>query len=298
MDHSSRGRRRALLLTCLALTLLAACAAPAAEDPPEEPPATFQYRDRTMTVREDLPGQGYLREGYAFDETGRASYTWRKRSAKTGIDVSYYQKEIDWEAVAADGIEFAMIRLGFRGYTEGGIHPDKCFEANYAGARAAGLEVGVYFFSQAVTPEEAEAEAQFVLDTLAGRPLDYPVAFDWETIAPGKGARTDGMDGAVLTQCALAFGEKIRAAGYQPAVYFYQDLGYMTYDLAQMQELVLWLAEDGSAPDFYYHFDWWQYTSSGQVAGIDAAVDLDLDLRGLERPARPGKSVGQARWKP
>jgi len=283
---NDRRIRRCWIALLLALLTLSSCAAPAAQDPPDSPPATFEYRGRTMTALEGVPVQPYLRSGFSFDESGRASYTWRKRQGKTGIDVSYYQKEIDWQAVAADGIEFAMLRVGWRGYTQGGINPDVCFEANYAGAVAAGLEVGVYFFSQAVTPEEAEEEAEFVLAALDGRPLDYPVAFDWETIAPGNGARTDGMDGDVLTSCALAFCERIEAGGYEAAVYLYQDLGYMTYDLTRMTGLTLWLAEDGEAPDFYYRFGMWQYSSSGTVAGIEGNVDLDLDLRGLERPVR------------
>lgn len=255
-------------------------------------PETIVVGDRTVEVDGTLNRNELEEEQFGVDASGQLTY---EGEALRGIDLSSHQGAVRWEEVAASGVEFAMLRIGYRGYSaEGGLHEDSAFRANLAGAQENGLLVGVYFFSQAVTPEEAEEEAQFVLDTLAGRPLDYPVAFDWETIAPGKGARTNGMDGAALTQCALAFGEKIRAAGYQPAVYFYQDLGYMTYDLAQMQELVLWLAEDGSAPDFYYHFDWWQYTSSGQVAGIGEAVDLDLDLRGLERPARPGKSMKQA----
>ncbi len=275
-----------ILPAFLAAVLLASCARTPAREWTEAPPATFPYAGRTMTALEGVPVQPYLREGFSFDEAGRAAYTWRKRSAKTGIDVSAHQKEIDWAAVAADGIEFAILRVGYRGYTEGGVYADEYFQQNYAEARAAGLEVGAYFFSQALTPEEAEEEADFVLETLEGHPLDYPVAFDWETIAPGNGARTDGMDGDVLTQCALAFCAKIREGGYEPLVYLYQDLGYMTYDLAQMTALPLWLSEDGEAPDFYYRFGLWQYSSTGAVAGITGNVDLDLDLRGLERPER------------
>ncbi len=270
----------------LSAVMLASCGQAPARELPEEPPATFQYGGRTLTALEGVPVQPYLRDGFSFDEEGRASYTWRKRSSKTGIDVSAHQKEIDWEAVAADGIEFAILRVGYRGYTEGGVHLDEYFEQNYAGARAAGLEVGAYFFSQAITPEEAAEEARFVLDALDGRPMDYPVAFDWENIAPGRDARTDGMDGDVLTECVLTYCGMIEEGGYEPMVYLYQDLGYMTYDLTRMTALTLWLAESGAAPDFYYRFGFWQYSSHGDVAGIEGRVDLDIDLRGLELPQR------------
>jgi len=278
----------ALVISCIALFL---CLRPGeAEEPPALPgPPTFQYRDQTMTAVEGVPVQRYDRDGFRFDETGRGSYTWRKRRAKAGIDVSYYQKEIDWEAVAADGIDFAILRLGYRGYTEGGIYLDSRFEEDLQGAREAGLEVGAYFYSQAVTPEEAEEEAEFVLEALAGRPLDYPIAFDWETIPSGKGARTEGMSGETLTQCALAFCRRVREGGYEAAIYLYQDLGYFTYDLRELAGIDLWLAEYGGPPDFYYDFGLLQYTSSGQVAGIEGAVDLDLDLRGLGKPMRNKK---------
>lgn len=135
--------------------------------------------------------------------------------------------------------------------------------------------MGVYFFSQAVTPEEAEEEADYVLDILDGQELAFPVAFDWETIA-GDEARTDGLDGETMTRCAAAFCKRIEDAGYRPAVYFNQTQGYLRYDLRELTDYELWLAEYDSAPDFYYHFDLWQYSHTGRVDGIQGDVDLDL----------------------
>ena len=246
--------------------------------PPEEP-ITFQFGDRTLTPLEGMPLNPYDRSGFSFDERGRTVYEKDGRRAKTGIDVSIYQGAIDWQAVAADGIDFAILRLGYRGYTEGGLFLDQNFERNLRGALDAGLDVGVYFFSQAVTTQEAEAEASYVINALEGYEISYPVAFDWEPIAPGSGARTDGLDNQALTQCAAAFCEKIKEAGLSPAVYFNQSLGYLRYDLRELADYDLWLAEYDSKPDFYYHFDLWQYTHIGRVAGIEGDVDLDLDLR-------------------
>ena len=206
------------------------------------------------------------------------TYEAEGKRGRTGIDVSAYQKEIDWPAVAADGIDFAILRLGYRGYTEGGLFLDKTFEQNLQGALNAGLDVGVYFFSQAVTPEEAEQEADYVCSALDGYDITYPVAFDWEPISD-ESARTNGLDGETLTQCADAFCARVKEAGYTPAVYFNQSLGYLRYDLRELTDYALWLAEYDSKPDFYYHFDLWQYTHTGQVAGIEGNVDLDLDLR-------------------
>lgn len=242
-------------------------------------PAVFQYGNQTLTALEGMAVNPYDREDFTVDQRGRVVYERDGRRAKTGIDVSVYQQEIDWQAVAADGVEFAILRLGYRGYTEGGLIMDGSFAANLQGAKDAGLEVGVYFFSQAVTPEEAEAEADFVIDALGGCELSYPVAFDWEPITGSQEARTNGLTGETLTQCAAAFCARIREAGYEPAVYFNQDLGYLRYDLREVEDSVLWLAEYDAVPDFYYYFDLWQYTHTGTVAGIEGNVDLNLDLR-------------------
>ncbi len=241
----------------------------------EEEPVTFQFGDRVLTPLEGMPLNPYDKDAFSLDEKGRVTYEHNGRRARAGIDVSTHQKDIDWPAVAADGIEFAMLRLGHRGYSEGGLFLDQAFEQNLRGALDAGLDVGVYFFSQAITPEEAEEEADYLLEVLDGQELAFPVAFDWESI-PGDEARTDGLDGETLTRCAVAFCERVRDAGYRPAVYFNRTQGYLRYDLRDLTEYDLWLAEYDAVPDFYYHFDLWQYSHSGRVAGIEGDVDLDL----------------------
>lgn len=241
-------------------------------------PETFQYGGQTLVAMEGMPRNPYHREDFSVDERGRVTYEKDGILAKTGVDVSFYQQDIDWQAVAADGIDFAIIRLGYRGYTEGGLMMDERFETNVQGALDAGLEVGVYFFSQAITPEEAEAEAAFVLHAIEDYEITGPIAFDWEPITSGQNARTDGMTGQVLTQCAKAFCAQVIQGGYEPAVYFNQDLGYLHYDLRELTGYTLWLAEYDQKPDFYYHFDLWQYTHTGTVAGIEGNVDLNLML--------------------
>ena len=278
----------ALAISILALILagtalfLALKPEPEPEEPPdvsEEEPVTFRFGDRIMTPLEGMPLNPYDRAGFSLDEKGRVTYERDGIQAKTGVDVSTYQQEIDWEAVAGDGIDFAILRLGYRGYTEGGLFPDQTFAQNLQGALDAGLEVGVYFFSQAITPEEAEEEADYILEALGGRKITYPVAFDWEPITPGENARTDGLDGAALTRCAVAFCKRVEKAGLRPAVYFNQTQAYLRYDLRELADYDLWLAEYGVRPDFYYRFDLWQYTHTGRVAGIEGDVDLNLDLR-------------------
>lgn len=273
-----------LALSAIALVLAAAALIlvlrgdkePEPSDLPEEDePITFQFGGMVLTPLEGMPLNPYDKDAFTVDERGRVTYEKDGRRARAGIDVSTHQKDVDWQAVAEDGVDFAILRLGHRGYTEGGLFLDQTFERNLRGALDAGLDVGVYFFSQAVTPEEAREEADYVLDMLDGQALSFPIAFDWEPIS-GDAARTDGLDGEMMTRCAAAFCKRIEDAGCRPAVYFNQTQGYLHYDLRELTDYELWLAEYDTAPDFYYHFDLWQYSHTGRVNGIQGDVDLDL----------------------
>ena len=172
------------------------------------------------------------------------------------------------------GAIVAMIRVGYRGYTEGEIQPDDYFTQNIEGALAAGLDVGVYFFSQALDEKEAIDEANFVLESIKDYPLSYPVIFDWEDIQAD--ARTDGMDSVQLTKNAIAFCAAVEKAGYRAGVYFNQRFGYEEFDLESLQDYVFWLAEYNETPSFSYHFQLWQYCNDGRVDGIQTDVDLNL----------------------
>ena len=194
---------------------------------------------------------------------------------RLGIDVSDHQHEIDWQAVAASGVEFAIIRCGYRGYSAGALQGDGRFYENIEGALAAGLEVGVYFFSQAVTVEEAAEEARVVLDKLDGYNVTLPVFYDWEEIT-GDVARTDDMDGETLTACALEFCRVIEEGGYKSGVYTYMNLAYFTYDLNRFEGVTLWVADPGRRPEFYYDHDFWQYSFTGSINGIEGDVDLNV----------------------
>lgn len=197
------------------------------------------------------------------------------REVTYGVDVSTYQGEIDWSAVAEDGIDFAMIRLGYRGYSEGGLSPDEQAVANLEGATAAGLDIGAYFFSQAITVEEAEEEARLALEILDGRTLTYPVAFDMEEIT-GDVARTAHLTTAERTEIASAFCQVIQEGGYQPMIY--GNIRWLAgrLDLAQLTQYPLWLAQYYKKPLFPYLFTMWQYTDSGTVSGISTSVDLNI----------------------
>ena len=200
-------------------------------------------------------------------------------TVRRGVDVSEHQGTIDWAAAAQSGVEFAVIRAGYRGYgTAGSLNIDPYFQNNVNGARENGIDVGVYFFSQATGAEEAAEEAEFLLELLSPytpEAFSLPVYYDWEPITHDT-ARTDGMGGDVITECAVTFCEKIAAAGYAPGVYAYRNLGYFTYDLRELRPYRLWIAAVGDYPDFYYAHDLWQYSYTGHVPGIETYVDLDF----------------------
>ena len=193
---------------------------------------------------------------------------------RRGIDVSEYQEKIDWAAVKAGGFDFAFIRIGYRGYTNGEIFPDDLARENLAGARAAGIDVGVYFYSQAVSPEEAAAEARWCLEFLGSEMLDLPLVYDWEWVSAE--ARTGGMDKATLTECAKTFPQTIENGGYQPMLYFNSHISRDLLDLQELAQYPFWLAQYKEKMDYPYQVDFWQYTEEGTVPGIKGDVDIDL----------------------
>ena len=237
--------------------------------------------DTVLFAGNELPVQygakiNRLRGGDCFiNDKGRLDY--RGGYVAQGIDVSEWQAEIDWPAVAADGIEFAIIRCAYRGYGSGNLIQDAMFQQNIEGALAAGLDVGVYVYSQAITEEEAREEARLAVEMCRGYDLTYPIVFDWE-YAGAPSARTNNTSREALTSFALAFCDEVESLGYTPCVYSYCSLSYHNYDLAALNDYYMWLAGYYEEPEFFYHYDMWQYTSSGSVAGIEGNVDMNLSF--------------------
>ena len=193
----------------------------------------------------------------------------------SGIDVSAYQGDIDWEKVAESGVDFAMVRVGYRGYESGKLVEDKFARANLEGAAAAGIRLGVYFFSQALNVEEAQEEAQFVLDILKDYEITMPVVFDWEHVN-NETARTNEMDPYVATDCAKAFLEVIDEAGYWPMMYFNTFQARKLFYLDQLMEYDFWLALYSDRMTFPYKVDMWQYTCTGTIPGVFGDVDVNV----------------------
>jgi len=209
-------------------------------------------------------------------ENGRFSYTkdWAPASL-TGIDVSEHQKIISWQAVAADGIDFAIIRVGNRGYTEGETRLDKYLYENIDGAKKAGLKIGVYFFSQAINEDEAIEEAQLITRALEGIRLDYPVFYDYEHIDDFDG-RANKISNEQLTKNTVAFCQQVEKDGYTAMIYGNKKI-MERVDKEVRDRYGVWLAEYGvERPTAQFDFLIWQYTSTGKVNGIETDVDLNI----------------------
>ncbi|MBD5133916.1 MAG: hypothetical protein HDT38_05540 [Clostridiales bacterium] len=238
----------------------------------------FRYNNYWLDLLEDVPPTPFSREQFSRDEKSRVIYSGGYFTQ--GIDVSGHKGEIDWQAVAGDGIDFAIIRAGNRLYgkdSTGAVNEDSWFDKNMQGAIAAGLDVGAYFFSNAITVEEAIEEADLLISKLEPyrEYVTYPVICDWEFLG-GSQSRAYGVDAEVITKCVDAFCRRVEEAGYQPMFYFNAYCGYVKFDLSRLTQYPFWFAEYSNAPTFRYDFQMWQYSSKGKVAGISSDVDMDL----------------------
>ena len=205
---------------------------------------------------------------YYVDEEGNRS--------RIGIDVSYFQNEIDFKKVKESGIEFVILRLGYRGYGgEGKLVVDERFHSYMQAAKEAGLATGVYFFSQAINIEEAREEAEFVRQQCEGYEIDGPMVFDTEKIKNDT-ARTDGLTPGQLTDITLAFCEKVKEYGYEPMIYANAKWLTTKLELDRLLDYEVWYADYQETPLYPYEFAMWQYREDGQVDGIEGMVDMNI----------------------
>ena len=212
----------------------------------------------------------------------RNGYTFYKENnqitSKFGIDVSEHQGEIDWAKVKEAGVDFAMIRVGNRTYGGGEINLDEKLTENLENATANGIDVGVYFFSQAISTDEAVEEADALLDAIDGYDITYPVVYDWEIIYDDN-ARTDSVPVDTLTDCCISFCERVKSKGYTPMIYQNKRTSLLKLDLPRLQDYDFWLAEYSDGATYYYDYDMWQYSCTGIIPGINGEVDLNLSFK-------------------
>lgn len=200
-----------------------------------------------------------------------------KLVSKWGVDVSGYQGNIDWKKLKAQGVEFAIIRLGFRGYGQAGnIVYDTRFKQNIKSAIDAGIEVGVYFFSQALDDEEALEEANFVINALKDYKITYPVVFDTEAIDESLNPRTKDIKKERVTKNCIIFCEAVKAAGYKPMIYYNMPWCAKMLDLEKLNPYDIWYADYTGTPQSPYKFSMWQYTETGRLDGVNGVIDFNI----------------------
>lgn len=228
-----------------------------------------------VSINQYLARNDYDYSGLVYQRPLMKYYENNTRVSYVGVDISKSQDYVDFFELKRAGIEFVMLRLGQRGYSSGEITMDEYFMDNLKRASEAGLDVGVYFFSQAVTVEEAEEEAQFVIDTLSENKIQYPVVFSMDTI-PNEVSRIDSLDKMERTNIALAFMDKISENGYFPMIYGDKEWLIQKLSLGSMIGYDVWLAQEKDIPDYPYQFVMWQYTTHGSVAGIAGDANMNI----------------------
>lgn len=200
-----------------------------------------------------------------------------KQTSYVGVDVSKFQDYIDFVKVKKAGVDFVMLRAGARGYGTGQLIVDEYFSDNLKRATDAGLEVGVYFYSQAITQEEAVEEANLVLENLGDYNLSYPIAFDMELITNDT-ARTDSLSRSERTNITKAFLDTVKAAGYKTMIYGNKEWLIKEIDMSKLTAYDVWLAQSADIPDYPYKFTMWQYSTQGSVDGIAGLVNLNISF--------------------
>lgn len=253
---------------------------------PKEKQNMFSFRDvYGQTYEVALNQEADLHEydmKYLFSEGCFKSYEEPGYTSRVGIDVSKFQGDIDWQKVKAQGIQFAFIRVGNRGYgQEGTLNTDGKYMQNIEGAKAAGIPVGVYFYSQAVNEQEAVEEAEYVLNLIDGIQLEYPVVYDAEYVIEDE-ARTDHVTAEQFTANTIAFCQRIQSEGYDPVIYATMKWEAYALELEKVNDYPKWYADYEDYPQTPYDFTYWQYTNEAVIDGISGPVDLNLEIIPIE----------------
>ena len=210
---------------------------------------------------------------YTFGGDGALSQS----SGNRGIDVSKYQGNIDWGAVAASGINFAIIRVGYRGSSSGALVQDPYFKKNISGATKAGIKVGLYFFTQAVNEAEAVEEASMAMSLASGYKVTYPIFIDTES---ASGGRANGLSKSARTAVVKAFCQTVRNGGYKAGVYASKSWYANQLNASALNGYCIWVAQYNSSCTYSGKYDMWQYSSKGSVSGIKGNVDMNISYTG------------------
>lgn len=228
-------------------------------------------------VLENIPKNSYEKGSFRKVDGRLEYYRNNMKISSIGIDVSKYQGDIDWEKVKAAGIDFAMVRMGVRGYSSGKVVLDEDYVKNMEGAAAQGISLGIYFYSQAVSTEEAVEEANYAVVAAQNYGITYPIVFYTERIE-NDAARTDHLTPEMLSDCAAAFCDTVRTYGYIPMIRGNKEHFMKNMDLQKIVDYDWWLSDVTDFSDFPYKYSMWQYADNGKVDGINGNVNLDISF--------------------
>ncbi len=234
-----------------------------------------------LDILEDVKKNTYVQENFSFDAEGMLHYITEsgEEPYERGIDVSKYQGKINWEKVKDSGkVDFAILRAGIRGYTEGALVEDDTLKDNLEGAKKAGIPVGIYFFTQATTNAEAVEEAEYAMELVKDYDLDYPIYVDVEEVSKDNG-RSNILTSAERTDFAITFMETVKKAGYKTGIYGNLKSYMLMLDISRLEDYEKWFA-DYDLPIYYpYEYTTLQYTESGTIDGISEPVDMNIRFR-------------------
>ncbi|MBE5880704.1 MAG: hypothetical protein E7289_00115 [Lachnospiraceae bacterium] len=243
---------------------------------------------KTMVVRPDgteqwiminsyLNKNTYQQAGFVYEEPVMKYFENGDKASYLGVDIDKENGKIDFNKLKKDGVDFVMVRIGYRGYESGRIAIDEEYFDNIQKANEAGLAVGVYFESQAISVEEALEEAEFVISNLVEMRVTYPVVFDLGLVSNDT-SRIDNLPKTQLTEITNAFCERIKEVGYTPMVYGNKYWLLRKIDLTMLGDYDIWLAQSKDTPDYPYEFAMWQYASDGAVSGISGDVRMNISF--------------------
>ncbi|MCR5108202.1 MAG: glycoside hydrolase family 25 protein [Lachnospiraceae bacterium] len=240
---------------------------------------TYVYVPERKRVYGNIPINSYIPENFRvedgfmayFDENG-------EKISHLGVDLSYHQNAINWDELE-NAVDFVMLRCGYRGYSEGGLVEDEKFREYAKECNDRGIPLGVYFYTQSITVEEAVKEAEFTLDLIKDYELSYPVAYDTEYVVDETArTRVNEISDELRSEMAVAFCERIKEEGYYPMIYASENWIRRNLIADMIQEYDLWAPQYLDENDFMYDFTIWQYTESGYIPGISTEVDLDISM--------------------
>ena len=233
-------------------------------------------------ILKELPKNDYDLENNLINENGLLTYKDNKREAIRGVDLSKYNGDVDFGKLKDNGIKFAMLRLGSRGYGTGKITLDEKFVEYAQNAQVAGIQIGAYFYSQAVNETEAVEEANYIVGAVSGFGIKYPIAIDIEKVE-GDEARTDKLTTEERTAVVKMFCDAVKGYGYKPVIYATSDMLVAGLDLKELSDYDVWLADYNIPTDYPYRYSMWQYNKKGRIDGITGDIDLNLSFIDYEQ---------------